>query len=106
MTAEALKQTIKVCMFDQYGTVVDMQKGLTEAVAPYLTKKGWSGRPDAFVTWWRRTHFENSMIDVSCTRSTARIGRSRIAPWRTRSSEPEFPTRWTILASSSRRSSG
>jgi hypothetical protein len=34
MTAEALKQTIKVCMFDQYGTVVDMQKGLTEAVAP------------------------------------------------------------------------
>ena len=50
MTADALKQTIKVCMFDQYGTVVDMQKGLTEAVTPYLTKKGWSGRPDAFVT--------------------------------------------------------
>ena len=64
MTADALKQTIKVCMFDQYGTVVDMQKGLTEAVTPYLTKKGWSGRPDAFVTWWRRTHFENSMIDA------------------------------------------
>jgi 2-haloacid dehalogenase len=64
MTAEALKQTIKVCMFDQYGTVVDMQKGLTEAVTPFLTKKGWSGRPDAFVTWWRRTHFENSMIDA------------------------------------------
>jgi 2-haloacid dehalogenase len=40
MTAEALKQTIKVCMFDQYGMVVDMQKGLTEAVASYLTKKG------------------------------------------------------------------
>ncbi len=64
MTAEALKQTIKVCMFDQYGTVVDMQKGLTEAVTPYLQKKGWNGRPDAFVTWWRRTHFENSMIDA------------------------------------------
>ncbi len=64
MGAEALKAKIKVCMFDQYGTVVDMQKGLTEAVTPYLQKKGWSGRPDAFVTWWRRTHFENSMIDA------------------------------------------
>ena len=38
-------------MFDQYGTVVDMQKGLTEVVAPYLKGKGWNGRPDAFVTW-------------------------------------------------------
>src|SRR5499426_4247465 len=64
MAVEALKAKIKVCMFDQYGTVVDMQKGLTEAVTPYLRKKGWSGRPDAFVTWWRRTHFENSMIDA------------------------------------------
>jgi 2-haloacid dehalogenase len=51
-------------MFDQYGTVVDMQKGLTEAATPYLKGKGWDGRPDAFVTWWRRTHFENSMIDA------------------------------------------
>ena len=25
---EALKSQIKVCMFDQYGTVVDMQTGL------------------------------------------------------------------------------
>ena len=51
-------------MFDLYGTVVDMQGGLTEAVTPYLKGKGWSGRPDALVTWWRRTHFENSMIDA------------------------------------------
>jgi 2-haloacid dehalogenase len=64
MTAEALKAKVKVCMFDQYGTVVDMQKGLTEAAAPYLKGKGWNGRADAFVTWWRRTHFENSMIDA------------------------------------------
>lgn len=64
MLAEALKEKIKVCMFDQYGTVVDMQKGLTEVVTPYLKNKGWTGRPDAFVTWWRRTHFENSMIDA------------------------------------------
>jgi 2-haloacid dehalogenase len=60
---DTLKARITVCMFDQYGTVVDMQKGLTEAVTPYLRSKGWTGRPDAFVTWWRRTHFENSMID-------------------------------------------
>src|SRR5688572_10356956 len=62
--AEALGAKIKVCMFDQYGTVVDMQRGLTEAVTPYLKGKGWRGRPDALVTWWRRTHFENSMIDA------------------------------------------
>ncbi|HEX4986119.1 MAG TPA: haloacid dehalogenase type II [Burkholderiales bacterium] len=62
--AEGLKAKVKVCMFDQYGTVVDMQKGLTEVVTPYLREKGWNGRPDAFVTWWRRTHFENSMIDA------------------------------------------
>jgi 2-haloacid dehalogenase len=60
----ALKTDIKVCMFDQYGTVVDMQKGLTEVATPYLQGKGWTGRPDAFVTWWRCTHFENSMIDA------------------------------------------
>src|SRR3712207_6219019 len=51
-------------MFDLYGTVVDMQRGLTEAVTPYLQRKRWTGRPDALVTWWRRTHFENSMIDA------------------------------------------
>jgi 2-haloacid dehalogenase len=64
MDAQTLRAKIKVCMFDQYGTVVDMQKGLTQAVTPYLERKGWTGRPDAFVTWWRRTHFENSMIDA------------------------------------------
>jgi 2-haloacid dehalogenase len=55
---------VRMLMFDQYGTVVDMQGGLIEAVTPYLKAKGWGGRPDAFVTWWRRTHFENSMIDA------------------------------------------
>jgi 2-haloacid dehalogenase len=64
MAPETLRAKIKVCMFDQYGTVVDIQKGLTEVVTPYLEGKGWNGRPDAFVTWWRRTHFENSMIDA------------------------------------------
>ena len=59
-----LKTTIKVCMFDQYGTVVDMQGGLTKIATPYLKAKGWAGSPNSFVTWWRRTHFENSMIDA------------------------------------------
>jgi 2-haloacid dehalogenase len=62
--AEALKRTVKVCMFDQYGTIVDMQSGLTEVATPYLKSKGWAGNPNSFVTWWRRTHFENSMIDA------------------------------------------
>jgi 2-haloacid dehalogenase len=61
---ETLKRSVKACMFDQYGTVVDMQSGLTEIATPFLAKKGWPGSPNAFVTWWRRTHFENSMIDA------------------------------------------
>ena len=63
-TAERLKSKIKVVMFDQYGTVVDMQQGLTDVAAPFLKEKGWAGKPGSFVTWWRRTHFENSMIDA------------------------------------------
>jgi 2-haloacid dehalogenase len=59
---------IKALAFDQYGTIVDMQRGLTEAVTPFLKDKGWNGKPDSFVTWWRRTHFENSMIDALCDR--------------------------------------
>jgi 2-haloacid dehalogenase len=64
MTAEELKASIKVCMFDQYGTVVDMQTGLVEMATPFLRTKGWEGNANSFVTWWRRTHFENSMIDA------------------------------------------
>jgi len=67
--ADDVRASIKVCMFDQYGTVVDMQTGLTEAAAPFLAAKGWQGDPNSFVTWWRRTHFENSMI-VDLTRSS------------------------------------
>jgi 2-haloacid dehalogenase len=62
--AQDIKSTIKVCMFDQYGTVVDMQSGLVNAATPFLRAKGWQGNPNSFVTWWRRTHFENSMIDA------------------------------------------
>jgi len=62
--ARDIKSTVKVCMFDQYGTVVDMQSGLVEAATPFLRAKGWLGNPNSFVTWWRRTHYENSMIDA------------------------------------------
>lgn len=61
---EKLKRSVGLCMFDQYGTVVDMQSGLTEASTPFLKSKGWPGNANSFVTWWRRTHFENSMIDA------------------------------------------
>ena len=48
--ADDVRASIKVCMFDQYGTVVDMQTGLTEAAAPFLAAKGWQGDPNSFVT--------------------------------------------------------
>ena len=76
-TIQELTTNTKVLMFDQYGTVVDMQGGLIEVATRYLKSKGWSGRPEAFVTWWRRTHFENSMIDALLQRghiSYRRIG--------------------------------
>ena len=63
-----LKREIKYLLFDQYGTVVDMQAGLVESATPFLKAKGWTGNPNSFVTWWRRTHFENSMIDALCDR--------------------------------------
>ncbi|MBH67598.1 MAG: haloacid dehalogenase type II [Rhodospirillaceae bacterium] len=60
---EVVKRETKVLVFDQYGTVVDMQKGLVDMVTPFLEEKEWEGNPNQFVTWWRRTHFEDSMID-------------------------------------------
>lgn len=56
---------VKTLMFDFYGTIVDMQGGLTEAITPYLTGKNYTANPPSrVVTWWRRTHFENLMIDA------------------------------------------
>jgi 2-haloacid dehalogenase len=66
---ETIRHDIRICMFDLYGTVVDMQAGLTDAVTPYLSAKGWKGEPGRLVTWWRRTHFENSMIDALLDRT-------------------------------------
>jgi len=77
---QLLKSTIKVCMFDQYGTVVDMQTGLVEAATPVLKAKNWPGNPNSFVIWWRRTHFENSMIERYAIAGIRRTGRSASAP--------------------------
>ena len=44
---EVLKREIKALVFDQYGTVVDMQKGLTEAVTPFLPRRAGTARPTA-----------------------------------------------------------
>lgn len=70
MTAiETIRSSVTICMFDLYGTVVDIQAGLTRAAAPYLKAKGWTGDPSRLVTWWRRAHFENSMIDALLDRA-------------------------------------
>ncbi len=61
---DILKRETRALVFDQYGTIVDMQGGLVAAVTPFLAKKGWTGDPNQFVTWWRRTHYEDSMIDA------------------------------------------
>jgi 2-haloacid dehalogenase len=55
---------VTALLFDFYGTVVDMQSGLTDAIRPYLRAKGSTLEPGRVVTWWRRTHFEASMIDA------------------------------------------
>ena len=62
--AEPRLDGIEALVFDLYGTVVDMQRGLTEAIGPFLKERGFRREPSALVTWWRRTHFENSMIDA------------------------------------------
>src|SRR5215831_19613612 len=61
---DTIRRDVTICMFDLYGTVVDMQGGLTAAITPWLAASGWKGEPSRLVTWWRRTHFENSMIDA------------------------------------------
>ena len=65
MTVQRLDTGVSTVMFDFYGTVVDMQGGLVEAITPYLAEKGYTANPASrVVTWWRRAHFESSMIDA------------------------------------------
>ena len=99
--AETLKRSIKVCMFDQYGTVVDMQTGLWEVAVDFLKAKGWKGNANEFVTWWRRTHFENSMIDALLHREHMpyrEIGRLSVRHVLTRAkiSHTEEEVRWLV----------
>ncbi len=99
--AEALKCKIKVCMFDQYGTVVDMQTGLWEVAVDFLKAKGWKGSAYEFVTWWRRTHFENSMIDALLHREHTpyrEIGHLSVRHVMTRAKIPhtEEEVRWLV----------
>ena len=56
-----LCREVTTLVFDQYGTIVDMQGGLAAAVTPFLAGKGWTGDPHRFVAWWRRTHFGDSI---------------------------------------------
>lgn len=96
-----LKRTIKICMFDQYGTVVDIQGGLMKIATPFLQAKGWEGSPNAFVTWWRRTHFENSMIDALLHRQHTpyrEIGHLSVRHVMTRAGIPhtEEEVRWLV----------
>ena len=79
MTGEQMKATVKVCMFDQYGTVVDMQTGLVEVATPFLRRRAGTGNANSFVTWWRRTHFENSMIDALLRPRAHALSRDRPA---------------------------
>ena len=43
--ADYVRASIKVCMFDQYGTVVDMQTGLTEAEPLSWQRRGGKAIP-------------------------------------------------------------
>ena len=89
---DVLRREIKVLAFDQIRHHRrDAEKGLTEAVVPFLKQKGWDGKPNRpFVTWWRRTHYENSMIDA-----LRLIGGIRLTA---RSDIARFPSLWTVAA--------
>jgi 2-haloacid dehalogenase len=95
-------QGVTTAMFDFYGTVVDMQTGLTEAIRPYLGEKGYAAQPAGrVVTWWRRTHFENSMIDALLHREHTpyrEIGHQAVASTLERAGIPhtDEEVRWLV----------
>ena len=68
-------------MFDQYGTVVDMQKGLVEIAAPYLKEKGLDGQPQ-FVRDLVAPHALRELDDrrLAAPRNTRRTAKSATAP--------------------------
>ena len=73
---------------------VRLQRRVKIPVVAYLQAKGWSGRPESFITWWRRTHFENSMIDALIDRGHSpyrEIGRRALTLTLERAGGHEFP---------------
>ena len=62
--ADDVRASIKVCMFRPIRYRGRHADRIDRGRSPFLTAKGWQGDPNSFVTWWRRTHFENSMIDA------------------------------------------
>ena len=64
---DVLRREIKALAFDQCSGAADRPYGSRGAV-PETKGLGNPGKPSNFVTWWRRTHFENSMIDALCDR--------------------------------------
>lgn len=93
MTVDGL-DGVSTLMFDFYGTIVDMQSGLAEALGPYLRAKGSSLEPGRVVTWWRRTHFEASMIDALLDRDHTpyrEIGQQAVAYTLERAGVPHTP---------------
>ena len=100
-TLDILRRETRVLVFDQYGTIVDMQGGLIEAAKPFLANKGWTGDPSQFVTWWRRTHYEDSMIDALLDRGHTpyrQIGHRAVSQVmdRCRISHTQDEVRWLV----------
>jgi len=100
---QTLETGVGTVMFDFYGTVVDMQGGLIEAITPYLEQKGYTTNPPSrVVTWWRRTHFENSMIDALLRRDHTpyrEIGRQSVDSTLERAGIPHTMDEVNILVS-------
>ena len=69
-------------VFDQHGTIVDMQKGLTELVESFLRGKGWKGEANSFVTLVAADAFRK-LDDRCCAIAVTRpIARSATARYR------------------------
>ena len=79
-----LKWVKKTARDESLATIV--QKGLTEAVTPFLKQKGWDGKPNSFITWWRRTHFENlhALRELDDRRVVRPRAHALSADWRAR----------------------
>src|SRR5262245_64664404 len=96
-TGDVLQREIRALAFDQYGTIVDMQKGLAAVVTPFLKEKGWDGKPNSFVTWWRRTA---CFLSVVYRNQKEHYARYEERTWRCANSTPH-QRRWPSRSSAS-----